>query len=474
MDPEHQSYSDSSRSPYYRMNSEVVEKPSHFEHSDPEEILAILSSPENSPCEQEIEVLEYGSHSPCSSSKADGKKTYIMPRINSMCNMNEASKQDDMFQFGCFFDDIDSVLSAEGQGDELDEGFDEEFEFFDNDEVKDTSNNPNDIDINDTDLQRILIEQSANLPLSNVLLDDFDLGVVEFDSFLSLDKPPINKPSSPYPQYVQSPVSVATGDVSAMQSDSTFNNVSSFYSMPSSLINLEQFNPCPNSNITSTQMGASWCNPTLSSVTLDGIDLNEASQIMTTNLMTPADSYMTTPTSPHTPVSTISEVRSPTPSTTRTARSLSPAPSYSYNPPTTPLNQVAYCVPSPAESSQSGASVFSNMSFNGLTSNPDLSGMDDQQIIDMSFHKFKKILDDTTVSEREKERLKNMRRKGKNKVAAKNCRQKKLTMICGLQQEIDEMKSAKARLNMKTRSLEQEITRLKQVCAHRYKARSVR
>ena len=66
---------------YYRMNSEVIEKPSHFVNGtgsdceeDSLEILALLSSPDNSPpCEQEVRVLDHGSQSPRSSTKGDGK-----------------------------------------------------------------------------------------------------------------------------------------------------------------------------------------------------------------------------------------------------------------------------------------------------------------------------------------------------------------------------------------------------------------
>ncbi len=59
---------------YSRMNSEVFEKPSHFEEQSPsncEDIIAFLtSSSEGSP---EVCVLGYGSQSPCSSSKTDGE-----------------------------------------------------------------------------------------------------------------------------------------------------------------------------------------------------------------------------------------------------------------------------------------------------------------------------------------------------------------------------------------------------------------
>lgn len=59
---------------YSRMNSEVFEKPCHFDEqsvSDCEDIIAFLtSSSEGSP---EVCVLDYGNQSPCSSSKTDGE-----------------------------------------------------------------------------------------------------------------------------------------------------------------------------------------------------------------------------------------------------------------------------------------------------------------------------------------------------------------------------------------------------------------
>ena len=80
----------------------------------------------------------------------------------------------------------------------------------------------------------------------------------------------------------------------------------------------------------------------------------------------------------------------------------------------------------------------------------------------MSFHRFKKYLDDPNV---EKEETKNIRKRGKNKIAARNCRQKKLEMVMGLQQEIDGLKEEKKRLDMKCRALEREINMLKQRCS---------
>ena len=455
---------------YSRMNSEVVEKPSHFEqHSDCEDIFAILTSSgseSSPPSDQEVYVLDYGGLSPCSSSKTDGER---IENINNVRYINHGVSRrpsiDDMFS-SYPTESVNAAGDLEGL---VDEGFDEEleeYEFYDNEELK-LPSNPDDVDINDTELQRILIDQTSALPLSNALLDDIDFGVDVFDSeqgFQSLDCS-LNKPSSPYHQHTPSPVSTSCD--ATMQPSTTFNiDAGSYFPVTSSFIDFEPINTqlYTNSNIiASTPPGASWCNPTLGSVNIprDVMDLNEASRMMTTELIPQTNSYLMTPMSPHTPMS---DVHSPGPSTNRMSRSLSPAPpTQAYNSPSTPPpSSGAYYIPSPAESS---GSVYSNISFSNVAT------MDDQAVVEIPFHKFKKILDDTTVPESEKDRLKCIRRRGKNKMAAKNCRQKKMTIVCGLQQEIDQMRLAKARLASKTRSLEQEIAHFKHLCTHRYASR---
>ena len=88
-----------------------------------------------------------------------------------------------------------------------------------------------------------------------------------------------------------------------------------------------------------------------------------------------------------------------------------------------------------------------------------------EELVDMPFYQFKKILDDPTVDQNEKEYVKSIPKRGKNKVAAKNCRQKKIEVVMGLQEEVDKMKEQKNRLDMKCQGLEQEINKLKQRCS---------
>lgn len=87
------------------------------------------------------------------------------------------------------------------------------------------------------------------------------------------------------------------------------------------------------------------------------------------------------------------------------------------------------------------------------------------KLVDMPFYQFKKILDSDEVSEADKNMAKTIRRRGKNKAAAKNCRQRKLDMIEGLQSEIDKLKVAKVRVEVRVQSLQKEIEAVRKRCA---------
>ena len=87
---------------------------------------------------------------------------------------------------------------------------------------------------------------------------------------------------------------------------------------------------------------------------------------------------------------------------------------------------------------------------------------DGGDIVNMPFYEFKKILDSSGASERDKEQVKAIRKRGKNKVAAKNCRQRKLEVIMGLQEEVDKLKGLKAQLLMKSLALQRSIEENKQ------------
>ena len=158
------------------------------------------------------------------------------------------------------------------------------------------------------------------------------------------------------------------------------------------------------------------------------------------------------------------QARSPSPvGYHRHTHSPSPAPRTSQCP-TSPMGStssgVCYYSPSPNSSYLKGASSSSPSS----SKSPAVS-LSNDEIVDMPFFQFKKILDDPTVDQSKKEVAKNIRKRGKNKVAAKNCRQKKIEVVMGLQQEVDKMKEEKKKLELKCQGFEREINSLKQRCS---------
>ena len=88
-----------------------------------------------------------------------------------------------------------------------------------------------------------------------------------------------------------------------------------------------------------------------------------------------------------------------------------------------------------------------------------------EDIVHMPFYQFKRILDSPVVPEHNKSDIKNVRRRGKNKIAAKNCRQRKLDLLLGLQQEIEQLKRLKAQFSVKNQVLQREISHLKTRCS---------
>jgi len=58
------------------------------------------------------------------------------------------------------------------------------------------------------------------------------------------------------------------------------------------------------------------------------------------------------------------------------------------------------------------------------------------ELIDMPFYKFKRLLDNPLLSADDKVKVKAVRKKGKNKSAARHCRQRKTAMLEGLEEEV--------------------------------------
>lgn len=115
-------------------------------------------------------------------------------------------------------------------------------------------------------------------------------------------------------------------------------------------------------------------------------------------------------------------------------------------------------LPSPASSVNTD---YPESEFSKELPSPDvpssLVGYNKPDIVDMPFYEFKKIIDSNSISERDKEEVKAIRKRGKNKMAAKNCRHRKLELLSSLQQDIDKLKGKKASLALKALSLQREI-----------------
>ncbi|XP_065919983.1 nuclear factor erythroid 2-related factor 3-like [Dysidea avara] len=80
------------------------------------------------------------------------------------------------------------------------------------------------------------------------------------------------------------------------------------------------------------------------------------------------------------------------------------------------------------------------------------------ELVTMPFYKFKRLLDDPSLTAKEKAEAKAIRKKGKNKHAAKHCRQRKMAKLDGLEHEVASLQdqlallaSQKAQLMAETR-----------------------
>lgn len=506
---------------YYRLDSTVVEKPSHFDNDAPE--IYSLMNGENS----RVEML-------------------VIEQSQPICNSAPQSPGSG----------YSSNKTTDDEGDnegELDEGFCDE--------------------LCDEGFAHLLVpddpSESSMIPTS-VLLEDFDLGVDMFDSTeqtIPTSEPLKNPfghaspagPGSPY-QFVAtstSPISVPLQDIHAQNNYNEYlsNSGSNSSSSPAlsqhsgympttaeddelsmllrndltegelNSIAIAQSLSLPMStcgqNTTaystmamdftsqsvsyanstfSSQVDPSFTTPTLTSVHMNQLnlmDLAEASQLAAltgdAGLMNMATGQLeTTPIINSSSNSTFSSSALPLSgminsiagapvcsrssqthqNNDRLTRSLSPAPSHSHSyrrqsHSPSPSPRTSHYSTSSVGSSSSGACYYPS-SPGGCSSPSSVKSpgnLSKEKLVDMPFYQFKKILDDPNVDPTDKEEAKNIRKRGKNKVAAKNCRQKKIEVVMGLQQEVDKMKEEKKRLDLKCQGLEREINKLKQRCS---------
>lgn len=69
-----------------------------------------------------------------------------------------------------------------------------------------------------------------------------------------------------------------------------------------------------------------------------------------------------------------------------------------------------------------------------------------EELISMPFYKFKRLLDNPSLSADDKAEAKAIRKKGKNKSAARHCRQRKMAMLEGLELEVATLQQQRASL----------------------------
>lgn len=125
----------------------------------------------------------------------------------------------------------------------------------------------------------------------------------------------------------------------------------------------------------------------------------------------------------------------------------------------------------PVRSPDSTSSVFTDYpesEYGKDAASPDvptsIPGLNKLDIVEMPFYEFKKIVENGSIPERDKEEVKAIRKRGKNKMAAKTCRQRKLEVLNELQRDVDRLKGTKARLALKALSLQREIEAYKMKC----------
>lgn len=87
------------------------------------------------------------------------------------------------------------------------------------------------------------------------------------------------------------------------------------------------------------------------------------------------------------------------------------------------------------------------------------------ELISMPFNKFKHLLDSPSVSAGDKVQAKLIRKKGKNKSAARHCRQRKMAMLEGLEQEVASLQQQRASLARQKALLTAEAKHWKTQCA---------
>ena len=88
-----------------------------------------------------------------------------------------------------------------------------------------------------------------------------------------------------------------------------------------------------------------------------------------------------------------------------------------------------------------------------------------EELVGMPFYKFKRLLDNPSLSTDDKAKVKAIRKKGKNKSAARHCRQRKMAMLEGLEQEVASLQQQRAALARQKAQLIAEAKHWESKCA---------
>lgn len=86
----------------------------------------------------------------------------------------------------------------------------------------------------------------------------------------------------------------------------------------------------------------------------------------------------------------------------------------------------------------------------------------ENQVVQMPVHELNRLLYQSKLTEAEISLVKETRRRGKNKVAARNCRKRKLDTIADLEKEVDDLKLKKAKIAEEKANVERELEMYKQ------------
>ena len=92
-----------------------------------------------------------------------------------------------------------------------------------------------------------------------------------------------------------------------------------------------------------------------------------------------------------------------------------------------------------------------------------------EQIINAPVEEFNEMMSKYKLTEPQIQLIRDIRRRGKNKVAAHNCRKRKLGVLLSLEDELDELKEAKDRLVRERCLIDKQTRELKEKYGYMYR-----